>query len=146
MLRQLDPLTRNAIRHTYHCLIGCGIGEILGSVIGAWRNWPNLWQTTLAIVLAFVFGYSLTFLGARRKGASNSEARTTALRTDTVSIISMEVIDNSLLWLLPGVMAASLASWLFWGSMFLSLGIAFVVTVPVNRWLMARSSHTHMHH
>jgi hypothetical protein len=35
-------------------------------------------------------------------------------------------------------MEAGLASWLFWGSLAFALAVAFVVTVPVNRWLIAR--------
>jgi uncharacterized protein DUF4396 len=38
----------------------------------------------------------------------------------------------------PGAMEAGLASWLFWASLALSLAIAFVVTVPVNRWMIGR--------
>jgi hypothetical protein len=144
MLR-LDTATRHAIRHTAHCLLGCGIGEILGSAIGAWFGWPNIWQTVLAIALAFAFGYGLTYLGSMRMGLTPREARGTALRTDTVSIVSMEIIDNTLAWLIPGAMDAHPTEWLFWWSMALALGVAFVVTVPVNRWLMVRYGIGHHH-
>ncbi|HET6924838.1 MAG TPA: DUF4396 domain-containing protein [Candidatus Saccharimonadales bacterium] len=141
----LDPTTRHAISHTLHCLTGCGIGEVLGSAIGSAAGWPNLWQTVLAVVLAFAFGYGLTYRGARRHGASAADARGTALRTDTVSIISMEIIDNVLEYLIPGAMSAVVASWLFWWSLALSLGVAFVVTVPVNRLMMSRFGIGHGH-
>jgi hypothetical protein len=39
---------------------------------------------------------------------------------------------------IPGAMAAGLSSPLFWGSLAVSLAIAFVVTVPVNRWMIGR--------
>jgi len=142
---RFDPLTRGAITHTLHCLIGCGIGEILGSAIGAWRGWPNIWQTILAVALAFTFGYGLTFLSARRQGMSVTHARQLALRTDTISIVSMEIIDNTLEWIIPGAMNAAVNEWLFWWSMALSLTVAFICTVPVNRWLMARRPHHHHH-
>jgi hypothetical protein len=35
-------------------------------------------------------------------------------------------------------MAAGLLDGLFWGSLALSLAVAFVVAFPVNRWLIAR--------
>jgi Domain of unknown function (DUF4396) len=35
-------------------------------------------------------------------------------------------------------MQAGLADALFWGSLVASLAIAFLVTVPVNRWLISR--------
>lgn len=145
---RLDTATRHAVQHTGHCLLGCGIGEVLGSAIGAGLQWPNVWQTVLAVVLAFAFGYGLTFRGARHMGMSSRQARDTALRTDTVSILSMEIIDNLLEWLIPGAMNATLTSWLFWWSMAVSLAIAFVLTVPVNRFMMTRfgAGHGHMHH
>jgi len=140
-----DTATNHAVEHTLHCLLGCGIGEVLGSAIGAQFGWINAAQTLLAVVLAFTFGYGLTFRGARKMGMSVSDARKTALRTDTVSIISMEIIDNTLEYLIPGAMSAAVASWLFWWSMAASLAIAFVVTVPVNRLMMTRFDIGHNH-
>lgn len=141
----ISPLTRQAIQHTWHCLIGCGIGEILGSVIGAGLEWPNAAQTTLAVVLAFVFGYGLTFWGGRRMGLDMRQAAGTALRTDTISIASMETIDNVFLWLAPGAMDAAPTAPLFWWSLAVALAVAFVLTVPINRWLMARAAAKHGH-
>lgn len=143
---KIDTTTKHAIRHTLHCLTGCGIGETLGSVIGAGLKWPNVWQTVLAVVLAFAFGYGLTFRGARKTGSTPREAGRTALQVDTVSITSMEIIDNLLEYLIPGAMSALVSSWLFWWSLAVSLAVAFVVTVPVNRFMMVRSgNHQHMH-
>jgi hypothetical protein len=142
---KLDIQTKHAIRHTLHCLTGCGIGETLGSAIGAGLHWPNGWQTVLAVVLAFAFGYGLTFRGALASGMNAREARGTALRTDTVSILSMEIIDNTLEYLIPGAMSALVSSWLFWWSMALSLAVAFLITVPVNRFMMIRFDVGHHH-
>ena len=142
----MDTLTKNAIKHTLHCLTGCGIGEILGSAIGAGLHWPNAAQTALAVALAFIIGYGLTYRGARQLGETAKQASRTALQTDTISIISMEIIDNTLEYLIPGAMDAPVISWLFWWSMALSLAIAFLVTVPVNRYVMSRSGHMHHMH
>lgn len=139
----MDETTKHAVQHTLHCLTGCGIGEVLGSAIGAQAGWPNVWQTVLAVVLAFVFGYGLTFRGARKMGQTSHEAARAALSTDTISIISMEIIDNVLEWLIPGAMNAVVKSWLFWWSWALSLLIAFIVTVPVNRFVIVRSGSHH---
>jgi hypothetical protein len=105
-----DTATKHAVQHTLHCLLGCGIGEVLGSAIGAQLRWPNVWQTVLAVVLAFAFGYGLTFRGARKMGQTAPEARNTALQTDTISITSMEIIDNTLEYLIPGAMNALVGS------------------------------------
>jgi len=146
---RLDTTTKHAVQHTAHCLVGCGIGEITGSAIGAGFRWPNMAQTALAVLLAFCFGYGLTFFGSKRMGLSTHEARNTALRTDTISITSMEIIDNVLLaWLIPGAMSTAVISWLFWWSLSLSLAVAFLVTVPVNRYVTVRFGigHTHDNH
>jgi hypothetical protein len=138
-----DQLTQQAITHTRHCLTGCGIGEVLGMAIG--QNWHNAAQTSLAIALAFLFGYGLTFWGARGK-MSAKEAIKLALAVDTISIISMEIIDNVVEWLIPGAINAKLGNFLFWWSLALSLAIAFVLTVPVNRSVMSKGfGHSHHH-
>ena len=127
-----------AVSATLHCLTGCAIGEVLGMVLSTWWGWGTLASITLAVVLAFFFGYLLTYSSVRRHGVPGREAVRLALASDTVSITTMEIIDNLLILVIPGAMAAGLLTGLFWGSLALSLAIAFVVTVPVNRWLIAR--------
>lgn len=139
-----DSLTKHAIHHTLHCLLGCSIGEVLGMVIAS--GWSNAIQTALSVVLAFFFGYLLTFRSIRKGGASKREAVRGALATDTVSITSMEAVDNAFIWIIPSAIHATLGDWLFWWSLALALAIAFVITVPVNRFVMSRQSgHTHYH-
>jgi hypothetical protein len=50
----------------------------------------------------------------------------------------MEIVDNLLMWMIPGAMDASLDSWLFWGSLGLALAVAGFAAYPINRWLIAR--------
>ena len=45
---------------------------------------------------------------------------------------------NLFILVVPGALAAGLTDSLFWWSLIASLAIAFVVTVPVNRWLIGR--------
>ena len=47
----------------------------------------------------------------------------------------MEIVDNAFILVVPGAMAAGLPDSLFWWSLIVSSVIAFIVTVPVNRWL-----------
>jgi hypothetical protein len=131
-------LNRLAARATTHCLIGCGIGEVLGVVIGTALGWSNFATIVLAIALAFVFGYSLTVWPLVASGMALRVATRTALVADTISIATMELVDNAILLIIPGAMAASIATPLFWISLAVSLAIAWVVTFPVNRWLIAR--------
>jgi hypothetical protein len=131
-------LTRTAVSATLHCLTGCAIGEVLGMVIGTALGWGE-WQTVgLAVVLAFFFGYGLTVTPLLRGGLAVGAAVKVALAADTVSIAVMEVIDNAVMLRVPGAMEAGLASPLFWGSLAFALAVAFVVTLPVNRAMIAR--------
>ena len=123
---------------TLHCLTGCAIGEVLGMVIGTAAGLSNTATVVLAVALAFVFGYALTMRGVLRAGVGFADALKVALAADTVSIAVMEIVDNAIVLSVPGAMEAGLASWLFWASLAFALAVAFVVTVPVNRWMIGR--------
>jgi Domain of unknown function (DUF4396) len=134
----MDESWREAITATRHCLTGCAIGEVLGMVVATAAGWGNLGSIVVSVVLAFFFGYLLTFNGVRRAGLAVPAAVRTALAADTVSILVMEIVDNGTLVVWPSALDAGLGDWLFWASLVISLGIAFVVTVPVNRAMIAR--------
>ena len=123
---------------TLHCLTGCAIGEVLGMVLATWWGWSTVPSIVLATVLAFFFGYLLTFTGVRRAGMDVRTAVRTALAADTLSILVMELVDNGVILTVPGAMEAGLVDALFWGSLVFSLAVAFVVTEPVNKWVMGR--------
>lgn len=139
-----DERTRQAVHHTVHCLIGCGIGEIMGMVIAAGLGWQRPGRLALAIVLAFVFGYGLTYRGVRKHTIAREALRITAA-TDTVSIATMELVDNTIELLIPNALMVTATSFRFWWGLALSLAIAFVVTVPVNRLMMGKHPYTHNH-
>jgi hypothetical protein len=133
-----DATWRAAAQATLHCLTGCAIGEVLGMVIGTALALPNAAVVVLSIVLAFVFGYSLTMRGVLRAGVDLRQAFRIALAADTVSIVVMEIVDNTVVVAIPGAMDAGLTDVLFWASLALALAIAFVAATPVNRWLIGR--------
>src|SRR5512140_1019579 len=101
-----QDLTRIAFAATLHCLTGCAIGEVLGMVVGTALGLDNLATTVLAIVLAFAFGYLLTMGPLLRAGMPRRAAIRLALAADTASITLMEIIDNLIMWLIPGAMDA----------------------------------------
>ncbi|MDD7936773.1 DUF4396 domain-containing protein [Actinomycetospora straminea] len=129
---------RTAALATLHCLTGCAIGEVLGMVIGTALGLSNAVTVVLAVALAFVFGYALTMRGVLRAGVGLRQAFRIALAADTVSIAVMEIVDNAVILGVPGAMDAGLASALFWGALAFALLVAFVVTLPLNRWMIGR--------
>jgi hypothetical protein len=131
-------LTQVALSATLHCLTGCAIGEVLGMVIGTAAGFSNLATVVLSVVLAFVFGYGLTSLPLRRAGLVLSAVIPIALASDTLSIATMEIVDNTIILTVPGAINAGLGQLLFWGSLAFSLAVAGAFALPVNRWLIAR--------
>ena len=127
-----------AVKATLHCLTGCAIGEILGMVIGTALGWGNAPTMVVAIALAFVFGYSFTLYAVRRAGLDLKSAFKVALAADTVSIAVMELVDNTIVALTPGAMDAQLSDGLFWSALLGGFVVAFVITTPVNKWMIGR--------
>ncbi|WP_432520525.1 DUF4396 domain-containing protein [Kineococcus sp. SYSU DK006] len=127
-----------AAQATLHCLTGCAVGEVLGMVIGTSLGWHTAGTVALSISLAFVFGYALTMRGVLRAGVGFRTALKVALAADTLSIAVMEVIDNTAMVAIPGAMHAGVGSWVFWASLAGALALAFVITTPVNRWMIGR--------
>jgi hypothetical protein len=135
-----------ALSATLHCLTGCAIGEVLGVVIGTALGLANAPTIALGVVLAFVFGYSLTSLPLLRGGLALAAVIPIALASDTLSIATMEVVDNGIVVAIPGAMDAGLGDVLFWGSLSFSLFVAGFAAYPVNRWLLQRGKgHTAVH-
>ena len=129
---------RMAASATLHCLTGCAIGETLGMVLATWWGWSTWPSVALAVALAFVFGYSLTIAPVLRAGVPFRSALKVALAADTVSITVMEIVDNAVMVGVPGAMHAGLANWVFWAALAFAFAVAFVVTLPVNKWLIGR--------
>ena len=136
--RESGSLWRSAIQATLHCLTGCAIGEVLGMIIATALAWGNAASIGISVVLAFFFGYALTLRPVIAAGVPVRRAARLAVASDTISILTMEIVDNAFILVVPGALAAGLADDLFWWSLALSLVIAFFLTVPVNRWLIAR--------
>ena len=142
-------LNRVAFSATVHCLTGCAIGETLGMMIGTAAGFSDLGTIAIAVVLAFFFGYLLTSIPLLRSGLSLREVVPIALTADTISIAIMETVDNAVLLVYPGAMEAGLTDLLFWWSLAFALAVAWVVTFPVNRWLISRGrghAVVHEHH
>jgi hypothetical protein len=138
-----------AISATLHCLTGCAIGEVLGMAVATALGWSDLASIALAVALAFFFGYALTLTGLVRAGLALGAALPVALAADTLSIATMEVVDNAFMLVIPGAMDAGLGDALFWSALAIALAIAFVATVPVNRALISRGKGhavVHAHH
>lgn len=127
-----------ALSATLHCLTGCAIGEISGLVIGTAVGLSAVWTIVLAVSLAFLFGYALSTLPLLKAGVTVGTALSVVFAADTLSIATMEIVDNAVMAAIPGAMEAGLVNAAFWASMMLALTAAFFAAYPVNRFLLQR--------
>ena len=127
-----------AVNATLHCLTGCAIGEITGLIIGTALGLSSITTLFIAVGLAFVFGYSLSLMPIMKFGLGLGAAIPIVLAADTLSILTMEIVDNAVMAVIPGAMNAGLVNPIFWLAMPLSLIVAFFAAVPVNEYLLKR--------
>lgn len=124
---------------TLHCLLGCAIGEVAGLIIGTALGLSNTATIALSVALAFVFGFGLSSLPLVGAGLTVTSALALVAAADTLSIATMELVDNTVMVAIPGAMNARLIDPIFWLAMPLSLVIAFYAAYPVNRYLLTKN-------
>lgn len=103
----------------------------------------------VAVGLAFLFGYTLSLLPLLKGGLSFRRAMPLVLAADTLSILTMEVVDNTVMAFMPGAMEATVVNPIFWVGMAVALFVAFWAAYPVNKRLLAQGKgHAllHAHH
>lgn len=131
-------LNKMAASATLHCLTGCAIGEVTGLIIGTALGWTAVQTIILAVALAFAFGFALSTLPLRKAGLGVFAALSIVFAADTLSIATMEVVDNAVMLAIPGAMSAGLVSPLFWISMPIALMAAYLAAYPVNKYLLKK--------
>ena len=136
-----------AAQATLHCLLGCAIGELVGLEIGRTLGMSNHFILLLASVLSFVSGYTMSTIPLVRAGIALKTAFRTVLAADTLSILTMTIVDNLIMLVVPGAMNKDPLTLLYWGSRFISFTAAFIVAWPVNYWLLEHGrGHALTHH
>jgi uncharacterized protein (DUF305 family) len=133
-----QSLNSLAVSATTHCLTGCLIGEVTGMVIGTAAGWGNVVTMSLAILLAYVFGFGLTSMPLIRAGLAAGVIVSTALAADTVSITVMEAVDNLFIAVIPGALDAGLGEALFWATLLGGFAVAYPLAFLANRYMIAR--------
>ena len=138
MTKANHNLNSMAASATLHCLTGCAIGEILGLLIGTALGLSVGVTIALAVALAFLFGYALSTLPLLKAGLGFFAALSVVFAADTLSIATMELVDNAVMAVIPGAMEAGLVNPVFWLSMMVALTAAFAAAFPVNRYLLTK--------
>ena len=128
-----------AVSATLHCLTGCAIGEVLGLIIGTALGLNIGITIFLAVLLAFIFGFALSTLPLIKVGIGFTAALSVVAAADTLSIATMELVDNLVMVAIPGALHAGIVQPLFWVSMPIALTAAFFVALPVNKYLLQKN-------
>lgn len=135
---QHSALNQMAASATLHCLTGCALGEVSGLIIGTALGLSTGITIFIAVALAFVFGFTLSTLPLLKAGLTFFAALSVVFAADTLSIATMEVVDNLVMAVIPGAMDAGLVNPLFWIAMPISLAVAYAAAYPVNRYLLTK--------
>ncbi len=130
-------LHKVTLKCTLRCLLGCNIGEVTGMIIGSLLSLDITSTIILAVGLAFATGYTFTMIPLL-KTMSLRQAAKVAISGDTASITSMETAENSIAFLIPGFMAASLFDSMFWIGLGIMLPFGFLASYPIMYWVMKR--------
>lgn len=136
---QQDSLNAMARSATLHCLTGCAIGEVSGLVIGTILGWSAIATIILAVSLAFGFGFALSTIPLLKAGLGFFAALSIVFAADTLSIATMELVDNLVMFIIPGAMEAGIVNPLFWIAMPMALTAAFFAAYPVNKYLLKKN-------
>lgn len=142
----MGSLRKMAASATLHCLIGCAIGEMIGVTIGTSFGFAPYTTIVLAFVLSFVSGYTVSTWPLVKAGLSFRQALKLVFAADTVSMLTMTIVDNIIMLTVPGAMNKDFTNPTYWLSRAISLSSAFVVAYPVNFYLLKKGKgHALMH-
>ncbi|OJU96872.1 hypothetical protein BGO18_01645 [Candidatus Saccharibacteria bacterium 47-87] len=129
---------RMAASATLHCLIGCAIGEMIGVTIGTHFGFEVHYTILLAAILSFISGYTVSTWPLLRAKLPFKKAFRLVFAADTLSILTMTIMDNLMMVIIPGAMDKDLTHPVYWLSRIVSLVAAFIVAFPVNIYLLKR--------
>ncbi len=133
-----------AFSATWHCLTGCGIGEVIGVILGIMLGLSTLISLIIGVVLGFLFGFLLGMIPLLRANKKFKEAFKIIFISEFVSIAVMETAEVLIEIYTPGVMSAGLSSPIFWLGMLLALTGGFLAAYPVNLYLVKKGvKHQH---
>ena len=133
-----------AVSATVHCLIGCGLGEVAGMIIGTALSFNNTNTIILAVLLGFVFGFILGMRPLLKAGFTFKKAFRQVLIAEGLSIVVMETAEVLIEVYIPGVMQAHMHEAIFWIGMVLALIAGFLAAYPVNYYMIKRGiKHQH---
>jgi hypothetical protein len=123
-----------------HCVAGDGVGILVGAVLSSFLRLPEMVEMIVEYVLGFGFGWTVFQALFMRDMAGGSYSRSLKI-TFAPELLSMNFLMTGML---PTMMtlrkhvpsAADPATPNFWFVMSMALLVGFIVTYPINWWLV----------
>jgi len=138
-----QSIWRLAHHCTLRCLLGCGLGEVIGFIIATTFGWPPLLKIIFSVLLGFIFGFILATRPLMKQKFSFLKAAKIIFAAEFTSIAVMETAEVLAEIYIPGVMQAGLTDPIFWIGMMLALTAGYFAAFPVNYFLIRRGVRHH---
>lgn len=127
-----------AVIATFHCLIACGIGEILGLGLATWLDLSMISSTALVILLGFIFGFGLGIVRLIRKNTSFYKALKIVIVAEGLSIVVMQSFEALTQVTIPVVIDEDITNTIFWMGTLISLLVGFMAAFLLNYHLLKK--------
>lgn len=132
-----------AAQTTLHCLMGCGVGDILGVIIGTLLHLPYTTRIIVGVIFGFIFGFLFSAIPLLKADVPFGSATKIILTTETLSILAMEAAESATELLFPGMRKMGLAHIQYWLGLITALIFGFAVAFPVNLALIKKGIRHH---
>jgi hypothetical protein len=132
-----------AAQTTFHCLMGCGVGDILGVIIGTFFGLPYGIRIVVGAFFGFIFGFLFSAIPLLRANTPFATATKIILTTETLSILTMELAESGTELVFPGMRMMGLTHIQYWIGLMSALVAGFVVAFPVNYTLVKKGIRHH---
>ncbi|HKD74424.1 MAG TPA: DUF4396 domain-containing protein [Ktedonobacterales bacterium] len=132
---------RQALGSTMHCVAGDGVGILVGAALSRFLRFPSITEVIVAYVLGFGFGWTV-FQALFMRGMVGGSYPRALKNTFAPELLSMNFLMTGML---PTVMtlrtyvvsAGDPMTPNFWFVMSMGLLVGFVISYPINWWLVA---------
>lgn len=134
---------RQVLGSTIHCVAGDGVGILVGVVIATFLHVTPLVDITLEYLLGFGFGWTI-FQAFFMRGVSGGSYGRALSNTFIAELLSMNGVMAGMIPVMTLAMANipgshDPLSLTFWFIMSMALLAGFIVTYPINWWLVANN-------
>ncbi|NQY42806.1 MAG: DUF4396 domain-containing protein [Legionellales bacterium] len=134
-----NHLLRTAYKVTFHCMLGCVIGEFIGLSVGVSFSWTPLMITISSTFNAFICGILLAIIPIMRKHhISYICAIKIVWFGEAISISVMEITMNGVDYYMGGMNVSSVINVVFWNSLIMAIISGYFTVLPINYWLLKK--------